>query len=596
MSKSNKAREEIYINDFYKSINEKDNLSNYTSKNKWEYVPYETSVTSGNLLIASNESNPKPVTITPNLDGWYKIYVCMGDLNEMTYGAMNHIDIRLSFDEFPTSLGPCRMGDYSMWSRAENVEESFWKCADMTHQSIYISKPDLKVKYTSNIFWIHFIPMTDDEIKKYKEYKPSKNMLAHMDGDYHFNDVTKAPVDYCKPIYALKDSDVGILCEEITNDIFDYMHPSKDYVQRNEFNTRREKLFKTLSRNRKNIYPVQVKYAHKHNMKLFAAQRMQLSNFSFPLSGSIFHIDFVDKHRELRCVARDGSYIDFLSYGYKETQDFMIKSLIDAVKYGFDGILCIWTRGIHLGFEKPVIDRFIEKYGNDIDIYSLKEDDPRLVETKCDIMVDFHTRLKEKLLLYTNKNNLPSVKIFITGCYDVDSSLLFGIDIERLAKLKLIDGVIQTKYKQIEQVDDVIEDNKINIEKYKEKAQTSRITERVTGSRIDLLVEGTKKYREIADKYGINYYTEIQWEGLKKAEEYVDGAKQILSSYGMNISLWDCYPTITTITSEFSAVSHLGDRDKVLKMSEKPDDYHKIIKVLSYNNVSIKYIDPSWRG
>lgn len=588
----NNNRREVYISDLYEYACEKDRLSPYTTKDKWEYVSYETSVTKGKLLIASDYSYPEPITIKPNLKGWYRIYICLGELC-----SNNHFDIKLSNDEFPRTVACCKMGPYSMWSKSENVEESFWMCADMSNQDIIIDKPKLGFTYASNIFWFHLVPMSDDEVNEYKAYKPNKTMIAHMDGDFNLNDITVKPDDYCKPIYAMKDSDIGIICQEITNDLFDFKHPGCDYVQKTLINTPREKAAQKLKKIRKSVYPIQVEYAHKCNMKLFAAQRMQLSNFSFPLTNPMYHMDFVEKHPQLLCKARDNSNIGFLSYGYKETQDYSIKALLDAVKLGFDGVLCIWTRGYHLGFENPVRERYFKNTKSDIDISLLPENDKNLIKAKCDIIFDFHKKLKRVLSTYAKKNNRPDIKIYITGCYDVFSSKKDGIDIERLAKNKLIDGVIQTKFKQIELVQDVLDENGyIDIDKYKEKAKHEKIFDRISGSRIDLLVDGTLEYRKIADKYALDYHTEIQWEGLKKAEEYVNGAKQILSSNGKGISLWDCYPTITSILSEWHAVSSMGVKDKVMSMSEDPNMYHKIIKVLSYNNTDIKYIDPSWRG
>ena len=73
-------RTEIYISDLYAYAVGKGNLSPYSSKDKWEYVSYETSAAKGNLLIASSESRPSPVVIDPKLSGWYKIYVCLGEI------------------------------------------------------------------------------------------------------------------------------------------------------------------------------------------------------------------------------------------------------------------------------------------------------------------------------------------------------------------------------------------------------------------------------------------------------------------------------------------------------------------------------------
>ena len=116
MSDSN-AKKEIYISDLFEFSKEKDRIVSYTSKNKWECVSYETSVTKGKLLVASDKSNPPPLTLVPGLSGWYRIYVCMGELTAPG-NLFQHIDIKLSGDDFPRTVSPCRMGPYTMWSKA----------------------------------------------------------------------------------------------------------------------------------------------------------------------------------------------------------------------------------------------------------------------------------------------------------------------------------------------------------------------------------------------------------------------------------------------------------------------------------------------
>lgn len=101
----NETRSEFYISDFT-NVNEKERISSYSSKTKWECVSYETNETTGTLLIASKESYPEPVTINPNLKGWYKIYVCLGEIG----GGLNHIDLKLSGDEFSYTVSSARMG------------------------------------------------------------------------------------------------------------------------------------------------------------------------------------------------------------------------------------------------------------------------------------------------------------------------------------------------------------------------------------------------------------------------------------------------------------------------------------------------------
>ena len=70
-------RHEYIIHDFSNAVVEKENLASASHPNCWEVVTYETEYISGSLLLASEESWPRPVTIKPNLSGWYKIYVCL---------------------------------------------------------------------------------------------------------------------------------------------------------------------------------------------------------------------------------------------------------------------------------------------------------------------------------------------------------------------------------------------------------------------------------------------------------------------------------------------------------------------------------------
>ena len=590
--KTESALKEVYISDLAALAAEKERLSPYSSKSRWETVSYETAETKGTMLIASEESKPEPVTIAPGLTGWYRIYVCLG-----WFGASNRVDIELTGDEFPTTAAPCRLGYFSMWTPSENVEESFWRCADMTGRSITVSKPDTGLKYTANVLWFRFVPMSGDDVEKLESEKPVRRMVAHMDGDFHAHDVKKDAHGYCKAIYAMKDSDVGIICQEVMNDLCSYARPGDDYAFRDTMTETRCGYFTKLTENRAAVYKEEIGYAHRYGIKLFAAQRMQLSDFAFPFTNPIFSVPFVGENRDKRCEARDGTTVDYLSYAYVEVQNFIINAMLESAGQGFDGVLNIWTRGMHLLFEAPVRELFRQKYGEGVDMRTLPEDDPRLTETKSDIMTGFYRRMRQAFADHAALRGGEPMKIYITGCFDVQSSLRDGIDIERLAKEGLIDGVIQTKMKVVEQTDGVLTaDGLIDIEKYQEKAKRERMFDRVTGSLIDLLVDGTKEYRRIADAYGIDFYTEIQWETYKRAEEYVNGAKQIYAAYGKGISLWDCYPCRVNGLSEWAAVSHLGDREKVLAMSEEPEAYHRICKVLSYNGSDVRYYNPSWRG
>ena len=151
-------RQEYIISDFSSAVIEKEHLALASHPNCWEVVTYETEYVNGNLLLASEESWPEPVTIQPKLSGWYKIYVCLENYGGGFGGGYlkNRISLQLTDDEFPSlikagDLSKCRPAGFHMM---QLIEEALWKCADMTGQDITISKIHDKIAHYANIYWL----------------------------------------------------------------------------------------------------------------------------------------------------------------------------------------------------------------------------------------------------------------------------------------------------------------------------------------------------------------------------------------------------------------------------------------------------------
>src|SRR5690242_16993396 len=102
---------------------------------KWMVSAYETACVSGSMLIAFNKTYPQPITLDVGLEGWHKIYMALFDNGKLN----TYIDLQLSSDMAPTSVCPGNL-KVEHWSSHEQLEEVFWKSADMTGQSIQISK------------------------------------------------------------------------------------------------------------------------------------------------------------------------------------------------------------------------------------------------------------------------------------------------------------------------------------------------------------------------------------------------------------------------------------------------------------------------
>ena len=587
------------ISDFQNAVLEKERLASFNATDRWETVSYETKEVSGVMLNASVENWPQPVTVKPGLSGWHRIFVCMADYGGRAFS--NHIGLKLTDDEFFTHM---RAGDaqaFIQWHVMEQVEETFWKADDLTGQDISIEKLNDGTPYHANLLWLRFEPMTGEEAAEYAarcRKQEAKTLLAHMDGDFYMFGRREKPRDFLQALYAMKDADVGIVSQETMNDLvdFDQVDP-KTYPSRRIWDHERALYMKRFHEMRHDIYREEVEYAHAHGMKLIAAQRMALSNFSFPIEQGIFDIPFVAEHPQYRCIQRDGTPCEFLSYAYREVQDFMIEAILDAARQGFDGAELIFTRGVCILFEEPVAARFREKYGAEIDMNRLPETDARLREIRCGIMTELIGRIRSALDELARRQGRERLLLYITGSHTVEACMNIGLDVKTLAERGLIDGIVQSNMSQWEETDDVLaEDGLIDLEKYAEKAATGYVVRRKFASDMEYMISGVPAYRRIADETGVKLYTELQWENTRPPEGFVRAAKDVYAAGSDAIALWDCYPMRVQNLGEWSAAARFGDREETQKMPEDPKAYRRMYKILSYNGRDMRLYHPSWRG
>ena len=588
-------KNDIVISDFSSAVLEKERLSPCSSPNRWETYAYETKDISGSFLYAGETCFPPPLTVDPGLKGWHRIYVCMSDCGG---SFSSDISLRLSGDEFSRSMRAGSMRRYVIWSSTEMLEEAFWKCADMTGQTAEISKINAGKPSKANLFWLRFEPMTDAEVREHLSRRRNRTMLAHMDGDFHHLDAAETPRDFCRQLDALSDSDVGIVSQEIMNDLVDYASPEyESFYPRNGLTKTRMAYFRRLSENRAEIYAGETAFAHERGMKLLAAQRMSLSNSTYPSMNPFFEIPFVREHPGMKCAARDGGTVGFMSYAYPEVRGFIIGTLLDALRYGFDGVELLFTRGVCLMFEEPVIEAYVRKYPNSPDYRRLPASDPRLYGIRCDIMSGFFAELRAALDGLASESGRERPLIYVTGYYSADASRQNGLDFERLASEGLIDGIVQSNMTVYETADDTIgPDGLIDIGRYAEKAEGGFVIRRDYGNDPDRTAKEAGRYREIADRYGLRLYSELQWESTVPPEEYVKAARKIYAAGGMNIALWDAVPSRVQCLSEWNAVSRLGCRESAESAPDAASAYQKPVKLLSVGGQDIRYVSPNWRG
>ncbi len=151
----------IVFSDLANQCTPRTNISFKRELGKWNAVPYETVSAKGTLLGALHTNRPQPVTLDPQLKGWHRIFVGVVITTSNDDWAKNIVPLRLSGDAACTSFTPFKS------LRGGGVEDAFWKCADMTGQSVEISKYPRGMDNDVIIAWVRFVPMTDEEVREY---------------------------------------------------------------------------------------------------------------------------------------------------------------------------------------------------------------------------------------------------------------------------------------------------------------------------------------------------------------------------------------------------------------------------------------------
>ncbi len=589
-------RKEVIISDLAAAVREKELLAPLPAADTWEAVPYATVAAAGTLLAAGPKSFPAPVTVDPGLSGWYRIYICLGGADG---SQASRVDLQLTGDEFAATARCCDIRPYTRLTFDEFVEESLWKAADLTGKTITIRKNNDGLPNTSCVLWLRFEPMTDEEVSAHTARladNSRRTMWAHMDGDHYAFDMAKEPHDYCKVIHALSESDVEIIAEETMFDLTDFEACSREFA-RSDRAAQRNAYMKAFDEKKEAIYREQIAYAHACGMRMHAAPRMGIGSFTYPWNSPLFRIPFADAHPEWRCRTRDGFNTGYLSYAFPQVQDFVLEHVAQGIRYGFDGVSLLFSRGLQVMFEQPVIDRFAEKYGAETDCRRLSLDDPRLTGIWSDIMTEFMVRVRQKLNAIAADDGRPVPEIYVTGCYDMADNLHQGLDIERWAKNGLIDGVIQSKIIVWEDLEGVLAaDGFIDLAAYTKKANTTYVVNRQQPNDPALLAAGVAEYRRVADETGIRLFSELQWENTVQAEEYLAAAKEIFKNGGQSIALWDCYPGRNFVRSEWDCVHRLGVGEEALVLPDAPEHWHRIYRMLISGDADVRHVTPNWRG
>ena len=573
-----------------------ENITSSRVKNKWTSVPYETSTVSGTMLSAFSTMTPEPVTLEPNLTGWYKIYVCM-----LNHRNENMAFLRLTKDEAQSTLRPCGVG-HRIWWGWENLEESFWKCADMTGQSVEICRRSGISVPGCQVAWIRFVPMTEEEIAQwqYDEVRTdTKRLFATHD---MFSSVAVegsiTTKDWLSVIENVKHSDVEILSLDTV-----YFPEEYDPAKGEEYafyTPEREELYYELLKKRKELYRELVEAGHRNGLKIYSGRRMGLKiGGAFPYDGEDFETEFGQAHMDLRCKNRDGAWVESISMAYPEAQEQVVKEIRQLPELGIDGILLIFTRGVFLLFEEPFVERFREKYPG-VNPCELPLEDERVMEVHCEIMTGLMRKIRRAVDDECERLGREPIAIHTHVGRSLRSNRMIGLDVETWARENLIQGFTAYPMSIEERLEGVMQEahpERIDLEKYTQKSRESfhKIVHReIEGHEMrHVELPFVKEYVEMAKKYGVRAYFDIMYRD-NPAEQYCKDALEVIEQGAEYLSLWDV-DCRAMRRSQWVAASRLGHLEE-LKQGTLIQNPSTIYRILSIDGKNISTYHPSWIG
>ena len=593
----NNSKTEVLLSRLDECFSPADAFSDISLKGKWRAIALDTSEYSGKM-IASN-SDAEDITLSPNLVGWYKIYLHLP--------GRSSVYLKLSSDPAFVPAEACTRRRYL-------IEEVLWRCADMSGQSLILSRhPDAQGK-DSMLSAIKFVPMTDDEVEKYRrelDRRETKRIYATDDLHNRLAFINQDSYDDWRAVArAYEASDVEWLSVETlatlvsdnlpVDNIDDFAFPAiHDYlVQKNAKKFDRYKVLGTI-----------VDECKKMGIRSSVSMRMGGWGMPFPYDGFYFDCDFVEAHPEWRTRDRNGDEIRAMSYAYPEVRRFVIDELVNCARSGCDAVTIMAHRGIpYVLFEQPVADKFYELYGEYP--YELPLDEPRLNKLHCDIMTGFVRELREAL---DNEFGVNKVEVHFRSIYSLYDTKYVALDAEEWAREGLISAVISYPQRVHELLDgDVWKDDRherLDLEKYTSYVRTHyhvnmrpcdfETIEPIVNYRGELCGprdqrERVSEWMELEKKYGVKLYFEILPRQMSN-EQFKARALDLYDCGAERIALWDTYGR-AMIKTTWSTVRRLGHKNDLANMDVGEGELYRTLFMLKVGDRDLNRFNPDWGG
>lgn len=441
-----------------------DRLTRDRVNGKWVLHDYETQEgVKGVMASAYPEEDAGELTLPLEVEGPHKIYLGINytkvDHGHSGYGE---IQVKLTRDmgfrrvaiEAGTldDSGSQKIGHDTNHNH-KSIQEPFWKIADLTGQALTFRQPGPPYDFPrhqplANLSYIKLIPLTAEEIAEWKGNQPSENtkrvaviyctghMTGHLRGSYTYHPTSQDW--FANEFSPYIDSDIGLFIFEAMRGNY-CLFKTKIGDVGNEVNAWQAEWADPLAEF--------TALARAHGIKIFASLRM--TGAQYPMNRApIARARYFWKLRQYAKIDRYGVPTSNLSIAYPEVRNHWLGLLREALEYGIDGVQLHLNRATpFVMYEEPVLQAFMEKYGEDP--RKLSELDPRWMRHGASYVTGY---LREVRALLDEK---PGRQLGITlygHPHDYDPyrenfhPLRYQCDVETWISKGLVDYLMPNKY------------------------------------------------------------------------------------------------------------------------------------------------------
>ncbi len=438
-----------------------DAWSSEAAPGRWRRLPYETADFKGAMMTAGPETRAPRLTYPLRAEGWHAISIGIHATGHGE-GEDGELLVRLSGDETFSILtwGPSHLDGHT---RRKQLEEVFWKVADLSGQQIVFSQLTVRVHpeegpgalrcRPARVAYIKLVPLNQAESQELLSERAGgrqRRLFAHEDshGPHYIYRLTTAE-QIRRGIEPYRDTDFSrMYWESGGGDLLHYFTnigrlPDAPGMQ--DFGRVGDRLMAESWRSfrAQGLDPFEVAIEHTHalGMEFHASYRLAAWTYPPPLDHD-YRDGMFARHPELHCLDRDGQPLPRLSFAFRETQDYVLALLREMCSFPIDGVCLLFNRRPpYLAYETPLIDGFERAHGQDPRM--LPDDDPEWLDFRAGVMTDFMRRVRRELDEVARQQGRAKA-------FDLSACVLglptenryFGLDLDLWAREGLIDTLI----------------------------------------------------------------------------------------------------------------------------------------------------------